>query len=211
MALLLAVFVVFVLLLASELWWRARRPHDEFSRKFVHITVGSFVAFWPFFLSWQQVRLLGVAFVFGVVVSKYFKVFTAIHAVERPTYGEVCFALSVVALTFITHDKAVFAAAALHMGLADGLAAIGGTIWGKSNSYKILGHTKSLVGSATFMLCSLLILIGYATIQTHSINPVLLVGLALVATGLENIAVYGLDNLAVPVVLALALQTMARF
>jgi len=206
MALILAIAVVFVLLVVSEIWWRSRRPHDEFSRKFIHISVGSFVAFWPFFLAWQQIRWLGVAFVVGVVVSKYFKVFTAIHAVERPTYGEVCFALAVVALTYVTHSRGIYMVAVLHMGLADGLAALSGTVYGGNNSYKVWGHKKSLAGSVAFLLCSVLLLVVYATVQPHIIPPAVVLALALGATILENVAVLGLDNLVVPVLLAIALQ-----
>jgi phytol kinase len=209
MALILTIIIVFVLLLASELWWRKKKPHDEFSRKFIHITVGSFVAFWPFFLSWQQIRLLGLGFIIIVAISKYFKVFTAIHAVERPTYGEICFALAVGLLTFITHSKGIYAAAILHMGLADGMAALVGTIYGKKSSYRIFGHTKSVAGSLTFLICSIIILIVYATFQVHMVPAFVILGLAFGATVMENIAVLGLDNLAVPVFLAVVLQTIA--
>ena len=33
-----------VLLIANEIWWRRHERADEFSRKFVHIVAGSFVA-----------------------------------------------------------------------------------------------------------------------------------------------------------------------
>ena len=67
MALILTVLAVFALLMGSEFWWRTHDSHDEFSRKFVHITVGSFVAFWPFYLSWGQIMFLSLAFL--VVIS----------------------------------------------------------------------------------------------------------------------------------------------
>lgn len=206
MMLILTVLVVLALLLASELWWRLKKPHDELSRKFVHITVGSFAAFWPFFLTWQQIQLLSAAFIFVVIISQAFGIFKAIHAVERPTWGELCFAVAIGALALTTHDAAIYAVAVLHMGLADGLAAIYGTVLGKSNSYKVFGHTKSIAGSVTFLLCSLVILIVYATVQPHMIAPAALVGLALGATVLENVAVLGLDNLAVPMLVALVLR-----
>jgi hypothetical protein len=44
--------------------------------------------------------------------------------------------------------------------------------------------------------------------QPHLISPVFLVGLALLSTALENVAVFGFDNLAVPVVLALGLRAL---
>jgi len=45
MYLLLSVLIIFCILLMSEFGWRKRRFNNEFGRKFVHIAVGSFVAF----------------------------------------------------------------------------------------------------------------------------------------------------------------------
>jgi phytol kinase len=193
----------------SEIWWRKRKPHDEFSRKFIHITVGCFVAFWPYFLTWNQIFFLSGAFIAVVLISQYLNIFKAIHAVERPTWGELCFAAAVGVLAIVTREPAIYMVAVLHMGLADGLAAVFGTIYGKSNSYMVLGHKKSVVGSLAFLLTSWLLLIGYATISSAVINPLLLVGIAGVATALENFAVHGLDNLLVPLFIAgsLALLT----
>ena len=46
----LAVSVVFAILAFSELGWRRFWLKGEVGRKFVHISVGTFVAFWPYFL-----------------------------------------------------------------------------------------------------------------------------------------------------------------
>lgn len=105
MTLILTVVAVFVILLGSEFWWRRHVTHSEFSRKFVHITVGSFVAFWPFYLSWNQIRLLSLSFLIVVSISKYFHLFKLIHSVQRPTIGELYFALTAGAITYVTHDK----------------------------------------------------------------------------------------------------------
>lgn len=209
MTLVLTVLVVFALLIVSEMWWRIRRPHDEFSRKFIHITVGSFVAFWPLFLSWNQIIALSAAFIVVVTASQYFGIFKAIHAVERPTWGEICFAAAVGILALITKDAAIYMAAVLHMSVADGLAALVGTAYGKSNSYKVFGHRKSIAGTLTFMGVSLAILISYATVVPVAPLPVFLVGLAALAAALENFAVRGLDNLFVPLLVAAVLSLLA--
>jgi phytol kinase len=205
MMLILTALVVFVLLVLSELWWRLRKPHDEFSRKFIHITVGSFVAFWPQFLSWNEILLLSGAFLVVTLLSLYFGIFKAIHAVERPTWGEICFGLAVGLLAVLTKDAAIYMIAVLHMSLADGVAALFGTAYGRKNSYKVFGHTKSLAGSGAFLLVSLVLLIGYASFSAAVISPVLIVALALTATALENFAVRGLDNLFVPLLVAAVL------
>ncbi len=205
----LTVTVIFVLLVCSEIWWRTRRPKDEFSRKFIHIAVGSFAAFWPFYLSWNQILLLSAAFVVVVSVSKSLRIFQAIHSVERPTWGEVFFALAVGLLALITHDHWIYAAALLHMSLADGLAAITGVTWGQRTRYKVLGHPKSLVGSATFFVISLVILAGYVAVTDRPLAIGMMVTLALASTAVENFGLEGLDNLCVPLLVGVILNHLA--
>lgn len=206
MTLVLSVLAVLAVLVGSELHWRRHYVRDEFSRKFVHITVGSFVAFWPFWLSWQEIRLLSLAFLIVVITSKYLGLFQAIHSVQRPTWGEIFFAAAVGVLTFITQDAWIYAAALLQMSLADGLAAVIGTRFGKRYKYSVFGHTKSIVGTATFFVTSLLIIIAYNFSSGSSSTELswdLMVLMSALASLIENVGVQGLDNLLVPVAVAL--------
>lgn len=205
MALILTVLAVFVLLVSSEIWWRRRVGHGEFSRKFIHITVGSFVAVWPFYLSWSQIEILSVAFLLVVIVSKYLGVFQAIHSVQRPTWGEVFFGAAVGLTALLTHNKWIYCAALLQMSLADGMAAVVGTRFGTHKQYLVFGHAKSVVGTMTFFVVSLSILIIFNHHLPSELAPAQIIGLSLVASVLENIGVQGLDNLLVPVLIAVAL------
>lgn len=204
MNLLLTVLAVLLILLGSELWWRRRISHSEFSRKFVHITVGSFVAFWPFFLDWDQIKFLGVAFLIVVGISKYLHIFKAIHSVQRPTLGELCFALAVGLVAVMTHDKWIYMAALLQMSLADGFAAVMGVRYGRQ-SYLVFSHRKSLVGTITFFVTSLAILIAYSHLASAHLGVAFVIGVAALAAIIENLAVAGLDNLVVPIIIAFLL------
>jgi phytol kinase len=204
MALILTVLFVFVVLLGSEWWWRKRISHSEFSRKFVHITIGSFVAFWPFFLSWNEIRLLSLGFLVVIGLSKYFHVFRAIHSVQRPTLGELYFALAVGLLTFVTQNEWIYMAALLQMSLADGFAAVMGVRFGRQ-SYLMFSHRKTMVGSLTFFVVSLGILIVYGQLADVHLSPVFIAGAAALAALIENFGVAGLDNLLVPLVITLLL------
>lgn len=201
----LAVVAVLAILMISEWGWRRGWLRGELGRKFVHITVGSFVAFWPFFLDWTEIRILSIAFLIAVLISQYFRVFHAIHSVQRPTYGEVLFALIVGFLTVITHHKGIYAAAILQMSLADGFAAVVGTRYGRKNKYHLLGHTKSLVGTATFLAISLGILVGYSWWSAAGLAWPTIFLYAAIATVIENFAAFGLDNLLVPLAVCLLL------
>jgi phytol kinase len=206
MSILLTILAVLMLILIGEFWWRRQQLETEFTRKFVHITVGSFVAFWPFFLSWHEIRLLSVAFLVVVAASKYLRLFRAIHSVQRPTWGELYFAVAVGAVTFITHNKWVYAAALLQMSLADGFAAVIGTRYGQRFRYMVFGHAKSILGTATFLVVSALILIGFSLKSGQHLGPAFILDLSVVASLIENVGVAGLDNLLVPVLVAAALR-----
>jgi len=203
-ALFLSVLAVFAILLLSEVGWRKGWFVNELGRKFVHITVGSFVAFWPFFLSWGQIRFLSAAFLIVVIITTYFNVFHAI-SVQRPTYGEFFFAAIVGILACLSISKSVYTAAILQMSLADGLAAVVGVRYGRDNKYHVLGHIKSLAGTFAFLATSSLILAGYSIFSVAGL-PVgaILIG-ASGAAALENLGVMGLDNLLVPLFIALLL------
>lgn len=200
--------ITFSIICVAELGWRRGWLKNELGRKFTHILVGSFVAFWPLFLSWYQIFFLSAAFVIVVAASKYFGIFRAIHSVQRPTWGEIFFAVSVGLLALLTRDGWMYMAALLHMSLADGMAAIVGTQYGKRSTYKILGHTKSIIGSATFFIISLAILIGYGVGTDTDIAVGVLVGASAVATLLENVSTRGLDNITVPVWIAIVLNSL---
>jgi phytol kinase len=202
---LLTVITVFLLLVINELWWRVRAVHDEVNRKFVHITVGSFVAFWPFFLSWHQIELMSVAFVIVVSISRYLNLFKAIHSVQRLTWGELFFALAVGLVALVTHDKWIYAAALLQMSLADGLAAIIGVQYGNPLKYLVFKQAKSAAGTLTFFVVSLAILLVINQWAGWPGGLVYLLAVSAIATVLENVAALGLDNVAVPLAVALLL------
>ena len=209
MAFISSVLIVFTLIMVSEWWWRKTKKHDELSRKFVHITVGSFVAFWPYLLSLNQIKLLSLAFIVVVVISKYFNIFKAIHSVQRPTNGELWFALAVGSMAFWVHDAHIFTTSLLIMALADGLAAIVGVSYGKTNSYKVLGLQKSLAGTATFVLVSYVILLSYWVMNGQGQSVLYILPIAVIAAIIENFGYKGLDNLLVPIYVAAALTMIS--
>lgn len=205
MAFILTILAVFALLTVNELWWRRHTIHSELSRKFIHVSVGSFVAFWPYFLSWRQIQLLSIAFLVVVVISKHVHFFRAIHSVQRPTWGEILFAIAVGAVTFITHDKAIYAAALLQMSLADGMAAVIGTRYGNRQKYSIFGYTKSVLGTLTFFIVSVVILMGFSHYAHVDLGLAWIAAIGAAACLIENFAIRGLDNLLVPLAVSLLL------
>ena len=202
-----AVAVIFVIVIFAEYLSRFKGVHSELTRKMVHILVGVFVAFWPFFLSWRQIQVISLLFLATVIWSIKFNIFSSIHAVSRNKVGEICFALVIGILSLITSKDWVFTAAMLHLSLADGLAAICGLAWGDGTTYKIMGRTKSIVGSLAFFFTSVAIMVCYAAFSHLGYSGVTLVWLPVAATIAENVSGEGTDNMVVPMLVALVLTS----
>ena len=79
----IALSIVFMLLVINEIWWRRKKKHSELSRKLIHILVGSFVAFWPYIMSVNSIRIISVLFTIVVFSSIKFNIFKSIHSVKR--------------------------------------------------------------------------------------------------------------------------------
>ena len=202
-----AIVVVFLILIFSEYLSRSKGVHSELTRKLVHILVGMFVAFWPFFLSWRQIQLLSLLFLITVLVSIKLNVFNSIHAVSRNSIGEVLFAVVIGVLAFISTNEWVFAAAMLHLSLADGLAAVVGLAYGEHNSYRIMGRVKSLAGSLAFFFASVAIMFWYVSFSGAGGSAVAMFWLPVIATVAENLSGEGTDNLVIPLLVALVLTS----
>jgi phytol kinase len=194
-----------VTLLIAEFGYKRTWWHGEGARKFVHMLVALQAAFWPLFLDWNEVRLISIGLTIGFVISMKLRLFQSLGSVARLTYGEVFFALIIGALTLVTSSKGIYAAAILHLGFADGLAALIGLRYGRTTTYHIFNHRKSLVGTTTFFITSLAILVGFSLLSSAGLSWQYIVLGSAIATLLENIGVIGLDNLLVPAWIVLLL------
>jgi dolichol kinase len=210
LAVILSLLGVLIVLLLDEFFWRRKLVHGELKRKFVHIVVTIFVAFWPWIMSWKSIQLIGIAMVLVLLVNRQLKILHYLGNSRQRTYGEVFLALAITTTALLTDNKVFFAIAMLHVALADGLAAVIGTKFGRNWSYKVFSQTKTIAGSMTFWIVSLFIL-GVGLLWAHNVIPlnhysILLIILPPILTLVENIAALGIDNLAVPVVVVIALQ-----
>ncbi len=198
----LSIIGAFVFLAVVEYFARTRRKiHSEVTRKVVHMTAGCVVATWPFYFRWWEIGLLGLAALFVVSLSIQYNILQSIHSVNRRSLGEIFFAIAIGLLAFLDGSHWVFAVAVLHLSFADGLAAIIGVKYGKRTRYEIFGYPKSLAGTLTFFVVSVCLTSIYFRV-THTHDWTLFAVVPCVATLVENFAVFGTDNLFVPLVVA---------
>lgn len=209
MAFVLTLIAVGLILLAAEYLARKTNMHGELTRKFVHMMVGTFVAFWPFFLSWRQIEILSFAFFIVILLSIRFTIFTAIHTVPRKAVGEISFAMVIGFLALISSSKYIFMAAMLSLSIGDAMAAIVGLLKGDNNQYKVFGKIKSIAGTSAFFVCAVLIMGLYVLMSNSNASFITLLVVPLLATVTENVAINGTDNLAMPLLIALLLGGVA--
>ena len=196
----LATSVIFLMLVMSELLWRWSRIRGEFARKFVHIMAGTFIAFLPLWVSYGWISVLAVGFILANLLNRYTHLFHAIHAITRKSWGDLLFGVGILITSLVKPNKWIFVGAILQVALADGLAAVVGTHYGKK-PYRILDHKKTFIGTCTFYISSLLILIFVITALSLNLELrllILIVIVPLAMTLLENISGYGTDNVLLP-------------
>jgi len=202
---------VFSLLVIGEWLRHLKLLKGEYHRKFIHFTVGVFAAFWPWILSWHQIQWLGTAMLAVVLINRYAKVFHFSTGIGREEYGDIFFALAIVACALLTDVKIFFALAILHVAIADAAATIVGKNFGKEWKYKVFHQTKTVLGSMTFWFVSVCLLATGVMLGAHTIidfrnYAVLIMALPPILTVVENVSGLGLDNLSVPLFVILALH-----
>jgi len=205
MAFVLTIIAVALILFAAEYLARKTKMHAELTRKFVHMMVGIFVAFWPFFLTWKEIEMLSIGFFVVILLSIRYTIFTAIHTTPRRAVGEISFAMVIGFLALLSSSKYIFMASMLCLGIGDAMAAIIGLLKGDNNQYKVFGKTKSIAGTSAFFVCAVLVMVLYVALSDSNGGFMTLVLVPLLATATENVAVNGTDNLIMPLLIALVL------
>jgi len=191
-----------VLALAIRERWNA---HGEWSRKLVHIGGGAVVPLaWLFGIH----RWLAIPAAATITLLAWFnhrrRLLPAIEDVGRASYGTVAYGASItlLLLLFWPQRPDAVCAGVLVMALGDGLAGLLGPRLA-SPSWRVLGERRSLAGTATMALTSLAVLLAVAALAPSGPGWPALLCLALIATALEQFAFQGIDNLTVPLAVAL--------
>jgi phytol kinase len=175
----------------------------EITRKVVHIGAGHVIllAWWLAIPAWAGIA---ASVLFGAIalLSYRFPLLPGINSVGRKSLGTFFYAVSIgvlVAWFWPLEQYAYGAIGILTMAWGDGLAALVGQRWGR-HSYQIWGEKKSWEGSATMLLVSFAIgaAVLWAVQGPVAATWVMAGAAAAIATVLESVSKYGLDNLSVP-------------
>ena len=195
---------------ATALLVRHRWPDQrEWSRKVVHIGTGPVVLIAWWLQIDRAIALPAAALVtIATALNHRFRLLPAVEDVGRHSYGTIAYGGSITLLLALYWPLLPLpvAAGVLVMACGDGLAGLVGPVL-HSPRWRLLGQGKSLAGTACMAVASLMVLLALMALagavgQPAPEWPALLL-IAAVATALEQLSGYGIDNLTVPLATAL--------
>jgi len=195
---------LFLIFLISIIFKKLNENSREAIRKIIHIGIGPLIPIALFLKINQSSALIFTGIVSIMVLINYtYKLFPTIEDVERKSYGTIFYCLSLFVLIWLFWDKNPYALTTgfFIMTFGDGLAGLIGKSF-NSKSWIFFKQKKSLFGTLTMFLASLIVVcsIGYAQQNSLNLNYF---AVALIATILEQFSVLGIDNLIVPISSAL--------
>ena len=185
---------------------RRRWPDQrEWSRKVVHIGTGPVVLLaWGLGISRAVALPAAVLVTLATALNHRFRLLPAVEDVGRHSYGTIAYGASIAILLalFWPQQPLPVAAGVLVMAIGDGMAGLLGPQI-RSPRWRLFGQNKSLGGTAAMAIGAAVVLmllqqIGERVGMDTPTLPTLLL-LALIATGLEQLSSFGIDNLSVPI------------
>ena len=195
---------LFLIFSVSIVFKKANEDSKEIVRKIIHIGIGPLIPIAQFLKIDQNSALIFTGIVSLMVFINYtYRLFPIIEDVERKSYGTLFYCLSLFILIYLFWDKDPYALICgfFIMTFGDGLAGLIGKSF-NSKSWIFFKQKKSLFGTMTMFLTSLIVVcsIGYAQQNSLNLNYFTI---AFFATLLEQFSVLGIDNFIVPISSAL--------
>ncbi len=201
----LILLYIFSIFLISIVFKKYNEDSKEIVRKIIHIGIGPLIPIAQFLKIDQNSALIFTGIVSLMVFINYtYKLFPTIEDVERKSYGTLFYCLSLFILIYLFWDKDPYALITgfFIMTFGDGLAGVIGKGLNSKN-WIFFKQKKSLFGTITMFLTSLIVVSSVGYVQQNSFNLNYFT-IAFLATGLEQLSILGIDNFIVPISSALS-------
>jgi len=192
------------IILISIVFKKYNEDSSEIIRKIIQIGIGPLIPIAQFLKITQNSALIFTGIISLMVFINYnYKLFPTIEDVERKSYGTLFYCLSLFILIYLFWDKDPYALISgfFIMTFGDGLAGLIGKSF-NSKSWIFFKQKKSLYGTITMFLTSLIVVCSIGYSQQNSLNLNYFT-IAFFATLLEQFSVLGIDNFIVPISSAL--------
>ena len=195
---------VFGIIGSAELLRRRLGYSSSFTRKVVHIGVGMMSWGLPFLFNSPWPFVIAALF-FAVVnfLDWRYGFFASMASADRSNLGTVYFPLAAAAVAVLFWEEPpLMVAALMPLTWGDGIAPVVGRAFGR-HSYTVLGHRRTLQGSAGFFLAGFLFtwlalwaIPGPPAVDAMAAQTVAAV-LVASTTVVEAVSVWGIDNVTI--------------
>ena len=191
-------------ILGAEFLKRKFSLPSAFTRRAIHIGTAIVAGVAPIFVTKGEIFWVSIIFAIILFIGRAYHLFSAIHSVERHTFGEVYLPLGVAftALFFLPQNIQAFQFGIFIMGISDAIGGLVGEKFGK-HPLSIFGNKKTMEGSLAFFVVSLALTAIFAPLISYK-----LILVPVILTLVELCFVYGLDNLVLPIVGAYLIQML---
>ncbi len=211
---LVSIFYIGIVIASAKAFEKAGK---EASRKFIHIMLSNWwIIAMIFFEDAIMAAILPALFIIINYLSYKKGIISVMERDEgeenKESLGTVFYAISLFVLSLITFgplDEPLIGLCGIFvMGYGDGFAAVIGQAV-KSKEYVIKGNTKSIAGSLTMFVITLMIVAGYMTYMNASYIAIKSILVAIIMTIVEAVSIKGTDNITVPLLTSLLVMLMA--
>ena len=141
----------------------------------------------------------------ALIINYRLRLIKSIENVDRKSFGTIAYGISITSLIFLfwSNNPSAATAGALVMAFGDGLAGlIGRNI--DSSQWIILGQRKSLIGTLSMYLVTAIVLSSISHVTDINFEIVDILIISSLATILEQLSPLGIDNITVPIGVALS-------
>ena len=174
---------------------------QELSRKIVHIGTGPVIILaWLFEIPKSIAFFSALLITIVLGINYQYRLLPAIEDIERKSFGTVAYGISITLLLLIFWPQyaSFISIGVLSMAFGDGLAGlIGKSI--NSPKWSVLGQSKSIAGTLTMLTVVAITTGTISSINNLNIQPLEIILISLIATFLEQISPWGIDNITVPI------------
>ena len=195
---------LFSIFFISIVFKKYNEDSREIVRKIIHIGIGPLIPIAKLLEIDQNSALFFTGIISLLVLLNYtFKIFPTIEDIERKSYGTLFYCLSLFILISLFWDRDPYSLITgfFIMTFGDGLAGLVGKTF-NSRSWFFLKQKKSLIGTLTMFVTSLIIVSSLGYTQQNNLNLNYFT-IAFIATLLEQISFAGIDNFIVPITSAI--------
>ena len=201
----IAIFVItlwiIIILLLAFLCKKYFPKKEELSRKIIHIGTGPVILLASLFDIPKNLAFFSALFItLGLGINYQYRLLPAIEDIERKSFGTIAYGISItlLLLLFWPRYESSISIGVLSMAFGDGLAGlIGRSI--NSPKWSVLGQSKSIAGTFTMGSVVAITTASISTINNLEIQSVEIIVISLIATFLEQISPWGIDNITVPI------------